>query len=121
MVKAPVRGDARVGSEEISSNDGAKTTEQNVTGTDAAEMVIYPNPVQSIFTARITGFESNEQLNVQLVSLNGASLKKMQARANTGNTEIKMDISSFPAGQYVLTVVGESKKVSQRVVKVSAK
>ncbi len=100
----------------------AKTTASPTTQTaDAASILVYPNPVSTSFTARVNGFEKDEQLGLQFVSLTGSVLKKVQARSNGANTEIKMDVSQIPAGQYILVVAGSTKKVTEKVVKVSSR
>ncbi|RYG51069.1 MAG: T9SS type A sorting domain-containing protein, partial [Chitinophagaceae bacterium] len=123
VVRSSTRGKSAV----ENSVAGDSTTNQKVAIVPSSEIVeepsltVFPNPVTTTFTARVKGFEIKEQLGVQLVSLTGATMKKIQMNFNGDNTEVKMDISNLPAGQYVLTVAGAKNKVSQRVSKVSSR
>lgn len=121
VVRDATRGKVSVtGSTPGDSSAVGKTSVTEVKSIEPS-LTVFPNPVVTGFTARVEGFEEKEQLSAQLVSLNGSAIKKMQVVASNKATEIKIDISNLPAGQYVLTVAGSKNKVSQRIVKVSSR
>ena len=68
---------------------------------------MYPNPAHENITLEY--FNSGyEKMNVDLVSVTGKLMKKVEQEVLVGNNEIKIDIDELPPGVFLIRVYGQN-------------
>ena len=82
----------------------------NIEISDAHFVCVYPNPTEGLFTLQ---FETEGEYNVTINDLSG----KLVLRQTVSGLSIQMDIISYPAGVYLLTVDNGKQQSTKRVVK----
>ncbi|WP_293298729.1 T9SS type A sorting domain-containing protein [Pedobacter sp. UBA4863] len=96
-------------------NDG-KTTDLGVRtvnfGLPTSDIRLYPNPTTDVFTATVaTGIFSQ----LQVVDLNGRVLQKMSISEKENSKTVSL--GAYPAGVYIITLNGNEKTESRKVIK----
>jgi len=77
--------------------------------------VIYPNPVSSVLNVDYT-FESAEMYTVQLVNTLGQVAYSQELRSVTGVNNVRIPVSDYATGVYMLTTTINDKVYSERVI-----
>ena len=81
----------------------------------AEELNIYPNPasdeIELEFSASIA-----EDFNVQILDLSGRGLLKINSRGIKGINYLKMDVSTFAKGLYILKFSSSTKTAERRII-----
>jgi len=77
--------------------------------------VIYPNPVSSVLNVDYT-FESAEMYTVQLVNTLGQVAYSQELRSVTGVNNVRIPVSDYASGVYMLTTTINDKVYSERVI-----
>jgi hypothetical protein len=77
------------------------------------QLKIYPNPVKSVLTVEIAGFDTGQYGECRLFGSSGTLLNRTQITEE--NTSI--DISGFPQGNYVLQIIINEEKTSWKIIK----
>jgi len=104
----------------VTTQDGNKTavcvvtvTQQSVTSTETSEALlarVYPNPTDDAITLE---FETDGVYNLNIADMTG----KVLMRQTVNGQRAKMDMSSYPAGAYLLTVDDGKRQSAVRVVR----
>ncbi|MBY5958658.1 DUF1501 domain-containing protein [Membranicola marinus] len=90
--------------------------EPGVRSKDFFEVDVYPNPASGELLIRLDGIESKE-VNAQLINLQGSQIKKWTLYGSGSKSiEKSVDISSVPAGAYVLRVHQAISTQSKKVI-----
>jgi len=95
------------GSSNITVSEGTLSSETSMSMDK--EFDVYPNPVTDMLTFTLSGSQSE----VRLLSVNGAQLMVFK----TDNPEIKIDMSKYDAGIYLLKIVSEGQTITKRIIK----
>lgn len=74
---------------------------------------IYPNPVKSRLTVKITNLAETQTANLEMFSLSGSSMFKKEKI--TGSTEV--DMSELPKGKYILKIVLGKEAGTWKIIK----
>jgi len=74
---------------------------------------IYPNPTKGLLRVEITGYGENNPVSLQVYDMNGRAL--MQESNVVSSTTI--DLSSQPAGVYILRLVSDTEKNEWKIIK----
>ena len=85
----------------------------NFAGGGKPKLDIFPNPVQ--IQATVQWNTSGEQL--ELLDMQGRSLQQWQLDATPLGGSKAIDLSTYPAGQYMLRLVGDDQQLTTRLVK----
>ncbi|OPZ27252.1 MAG: hypothetical protein BWZ00_01502 [Bacteroidetes bacterium ADurb.BinA174] len=88
--------------------------EDEVYHTDSDKLILFPNPTTGQFSIIIP--DSEEEVTVEIISILGHSILKEKKTVSL-NGLISMDISSLPAGIYLVKVNGKTVKNVNRVIK----
>ena len=88
--------------------------EDEVYCTDTDKLILFPNPTTGQFSIIIP--DSEEEVTVEIISILGHSILKEKKTVSL-NGLISMDISSLPAGIYLVKVNGKTVKNVNRVIK----
>ena len=88
--------------------------EDEVYCTDSNKLILFPNPTTGQFSIIIP--DSEEEVTVEIISILGHSILKEKKTVSL-NGLISMDISSLPAGIYLVKVNGKTVKNINRVIK----
>lgn len=73
---------------------------------------IYPNPTNGLFTVKSYG-ASNEVYTVKVINNLGQVIQLSEANANT---DLQMDLRSYEAGVYFVTVSGNNKTETKKII-----
>lgn len=95
------------GSSNITVSEGTLSSETSMSMDK--EFDVYPNPVADVLTFTNPGSQSE----IRLLSVNGAQLMVFK----TDNPEIKIDMSKYKAGIYLLKVVTEGQTITKKIIK----
>ncbi|MCX8525871.1 T9SS type A sorting domain-containing protein [Chryseobacterium formosus] len=129
-LKIPV--DSNIALEDIAveiEGDGAPDTKSNMAkmsnSTDLAisnndfKFKVYPNPTSDFINIEYSNNQSSGQTNISIYSLSGVKMKDVFAEiSNRGKSQsIKVDISSYPKGVYLILVDNNGKKLSKQIIK----
>lgn len=85
------------------------STEIKELKSEVLEIGIYPNPANDFINITAYG---NQKLNINLYNLLGENVYSK----NSSNPISKVDVSNFPAGLYIVSVISENSKTSKRIV-----
>lgn len=80
------------------------------------EVNLYPNPAQNNINLKIKAAQ-NEMLKTTIISVNGKVLSTHKKMLNTGNNKITMNVQNLPAGNYFLSLRGETFTTTKPFVK----
>ena len=101
-------------------NDVTGSVVETTTGTNnfpaVNSMEVFPNPVNSGRLFLQISTDRNENLEAQLWDMSGKLMQKAEISTLPGKMTFKMDVSGFPAGVYLLNVVGGNTPFSTRFV-----
>lgn len=81
---------------------------QDVLGSDMG-IKFYPNPVIDILNIKLLGFSSQ----IELFAIDGKKLMNI----NTKDSQIKIDMTKFKSGVYILKVIASGQEITQKIVK----
>jgi len=95
------------GSSNITMSEGTVSSE-TLMSVDK-EFDVYPNPVTDMLVFTLPGSQSE----VSLLSVNGAQLMTMK----TESSEIKIDMSKYKDGIYLLKIVKEGQTITKKILK----
>lgn len=82
----------------------------------SAKLLVYPNPIQSEFTAYLN-IKRTQKVSLVLTDMNGRVLKSKTAFYGEGNTGINLSVATLPKGVYFLRAQGEDFTAVQKLVK----
>ncbi|MEO0727255.1 MAG: T9SS type A sorting domain-containing protein [Bacteroidota bacterium] len=85
----------------------------NFAGGGKPELGIFPNPVQTQTTVQWN--TPGDQL--ELLDMQGRSLQQWSVEPTPFGGSQALDLSAYPAGQYILRLVGENQQLTTRLVK----
>ncbi|MEZ4852537.1 MAG: T9SS type A sorting domain-containing protein, partial [Bacteroidia bacterium] len=95
-------------------------TKVDVTGIDTftfGEILgIYPNPATNNININLE-FRQTTEVNIELVSLIGQSIKRLSAGKVLGNQTINMELGDIPQGVYLIKVQADNQIITNRIVK----
>lgn len=80
------------------------------------EFTFGPNPVKSNAQIRITGLQKTK-LNVAIRDLSGKQIRSFSYAKTAFVFTQDLDLSSLPAGQYIMTITGDDIRFNQRIIK----
>jgi len=78
------------------------------------ELAVYPNPSDGEFSLQFNSLKGN--VDIKVISLLGNVVYKSSISAVAGSYTRKLDLSSLPAGIYMLSVVNANQQLNQRIV-----
>ncbi|MDP2386038.1 MAG: zinc-dependent metalloprotease family protein [Bacteroidota bacterium] len=78
----------------------------------SSSISIYPNPTSGLFTVKPYG-ASNEVYTVKVINNLGQVIQLSEVNANT---ELQMDLRSYDAGVYFVTVSGDNKTETKKII-----
>jgi hypothetical protein len=91
----------------ITSNDGSVTYSSVVTlnnsGTKTKLANIYPNPASNYIELEFTSHQASK-VQYSVVNALGKQLLNATAKVSAGITKVKLDVTSYPAGLYLIKV-----------------
>lgn len=89
--------------------------EVKVNRNNQARLTVFPNPFSNEFTV---SFEAEQSgiYQVQILSQDGKLLKNQQAEAEEGINNLIIENINFPAGKYIVRILGEEKPAGSAVV-----
>jgi hypothetical protein len=77
---------------------------------------VFPNPSPGVFSLNINGFD-NQLVSIEIVNNQGRLLFKQQLNKIAGTCNKQIDLTQFPAGTYVVRILGKEKMVVKFLVK----
>ena len=75
---------------------------------------VFPNPVFDELSIRLVEKFAVEEVSIQLFSADGKPLKSLK---NQGQTDLQIDFSQFPAGNYLLRLDSNGKNQVYSIIK----
>jgi hypothetical protein len=100
----------------ICSMDPISTTDIPVVDPGANGIKVFPNPTKGIFTL-LADTKKNKHLNFQLTDLTGRIVLSKELNTLSEQVNLEFDLSGFSDGIYFLTVKGENKTTSLKIIK----
>jgi len=94
----------------------------NLTSVDVTEAVafdnlaVYPNPVEDLLNIQFNA-TNNEMMNVMVYDITGNVVFATRENVNAGTTQMQIDLSTFQAGIYLVSLNNETSNVLVKVVK----
>ena len=82
--------------------------------TSESKVTIFPIPAQEYVTIT-TELNSSSDINIQITDLQGKILKTIEKTAYSGLTETNINISSLPAGLYLINVISNEYNVVKKL------
>jgi hypothetical protein len=76
---------------------------------------IYPNPTSNLLNVSFD-IEKSEVLEVQLLNLNGQKIQSEIRKSFTGRYQQSFDMTNYPKGVYILSIISDKGKVDKKVV-----
>ena len=80
-----------------------------------ANVDMYPNPASEQVELRIES-NDNQELQVQVITLQGQTVLQEQVQASKGISHTALDLSNLPAGIYVVKLNGDDLNFMERLV-----
>lgn len=77
---------------------------------------ISPNPSEGIFKVSLN-FAYQGNLDLEVISIEGKTLKKLSVQKNTANTEFEIDLSELASGMYFLKIQNNEAQTIKRLMK----
>ena len=77
------------------------------------KITIYPNPTKGALAVEITGGDAKDAIHLILFSAQGVQLQNLKVTAST----TPVDMSSYPAGWYILQVQAGDKMTEFKIIK----
>jgi hypothetical protein len=77
------------------------------------KITVYPNPTQGALAVEITGGDAKDEIHLTLFGPQGTQLQNINATA----TITPVNLSSYPAGWYVLRIQAGMKETEFKIVK----
>lgn len=114
--------DAGNRTDRITVENTTKSNEKSVTtdNTDKEEdetgeqtVTVFPNPVTSALTVKISGKVFEEEVDVVFSDISGKVLKQI----STAEREIEIDVRDLACGTYFISVVSDNKKSDFTIIK----
>lgn len=87
---------------------------ESISNTINAEVKVYPNPVQNQLSVIIPNTNSNENVSVRIMDING---KLMFFEKVISERELKIDTERFESGMYFLTITGDEINHTRKIIK----
>jgi alpha-tubulin suppressor-like RCC1 family protein len=81
-----------------------------------AEVLVYPNPVPSMLTVKLTDPSTSGQVLIRVISMRGVQVMQQEAEV-TGAVSINFNVSGLAKGVYGLQVIVGMKQTYQLIVK----
>jgi hypothetical protein len=94
-------------------NNSAKIEFPNSGNADA---VVYPNPIQDVFTIYLHDFKTNE-VNLIVYNSIGQTLFKNKCQLLNGAEYININSSKWAHGNYTLQIIAEGVKLTKSIIK----
>lgn len=94
----------------------------NLSSVDVTEAVafdnlaVYPNPVEDLLNIQFNA-TNNEMMNVMVYDITGNVVYATRENVSAGTTQMQIDLSSFQAGIYLVSLNNETSNVLVKVVK----
>jgi hypothetical protein len=76
---------------------------------------IYPVPAKDKITLVVRS-DKAATTNLQILDVNGRMVKQVRTNINNGNTNIAIDVSSLPQGEYILISADPSVRIAKKFV-----
>ncbi len=76
---------------------------------------IYPNPVVDQLSMQLS-IDKDRPIKIDLVNELGISYEVMSEPMNEGVYDFRVDLTGVPSGSYILQIISEEKRLSQKVV-----
>ncbi|MEP1095870.1 MAG: LamG-like jellyroll fold domain-containing protein [Cyclobacteriaceae bacterium] len=100
------------------SLSGREDVVMGVEDLDDDQLTLYPNPFADFLSVDIKLASPNEELVLQILSLNGAVIKKKPATANaSGRVVANWKLNELPSGTYVLSIVSDQYRKQRLIIK----
>ncbi len=88
---------------------------ENVIENESIQLMMFPNPAENVINLNVVSAENN--FNIQILNVEGKIVRQQQLVKDDTIIETPIDISTLPAGLYMMRVEGQSNTVIQRFVK----
>jgi hypothetical protein len=85
------------------------------TGQTQLAMTVKPNPSDGVFTLEIAGM-MNQESTLTITDLSGNTIMK-QNLTGKGDISLRVDLTSYPKGMYIIDISSGDVRKSQRIVK----
>ncbi len=85
-------------------------------GTGWEIAAVLPIPVRDQLMVNINSDVSND-IDVKIFDLNGKLVKQVDHKVNNGTNQLKLNVSDFAAGAYILSITKGEERLSQKFVK----
>ncbi|TMI64784.1 MAG: T9SS type A sorting domain-containing protein [Bacteroidetes bacterium] len=96
-----------------------KTTYTNIRSTSCEgksfSSTLYPVPARDKITLVVRS-DRAVTTNLQILDLNGRTVKQLRTNINNGNTNIIIDVNSLPQGEYMLMSTDPSVRINKKFV-----
>jgi len=76
---------------------------------------IYPNPVVDQMSMQL-GIDKDRPIRIDLVNELGISYEVMNEQISKGVYDFRIDLSDFPSGSYILQIISEENRLTEKVV-----
>jgi len=77
------------------------------------DVALYPVPARDNLNVVIRS-EINTRTEIQILDINGRSLRRVAVQINKGNNNIQLNVSNLPAGQYMLVGSDPSIQINKK-------
>jgi hypothetical protein len=85
------------------------------TASGSQEISIYPNPNPGIFTVKLNGVNSNEEVGIEVFNQLGEKVYAKQGKLD--NNELQVNISSLTGGAYILNFKAKDAEWHAKILK----
>jgi hypothetical protein len=83
----------------------------NIAQTSTYEMKIYPNPVRDVINLQLS---TSENIIIRIEDIQGCTLLELK---DQHSKDIRIDLSGYPAGLYVVSIINNTGLMRKRVIK----
>ena len=80
---------------------------------DKKQVKLYPNPVNTVLTVEVSGFDEKSDGEYLLLDIQGKQLSKGRMKTST----FQVDMSAYSTGTYVLHLILNSEKTVWKIIK----
>jgi hypothetical protein len=82
---------------------------------DDSAIALFPNPTNNVLNIDMDVAELTGKVNLTVIDMNG---RQMSSDTQLSNTQMSIDVSNLPAGQYFLQISNDKYLIGKRFVKV---
>lgn len=91
------------------------TFSDNITGEESIRFGIYPNPANRILNVSVENFVPSASAMISILTLDGSVIKNQRWNGQSRRTQV--NVSSLPAGTYLLRINDGKKVIKKTFVK----